>query len=500
MMNSTTRSPARSGHRLALLAFAQLIIALDYNIVYVALPDIGADLNFSAQSLQWVVSAYAVGFGGMLLFGGRAVDRLGARRIFLFAVAIYGVSSLAGGLATEPGLLVTARAVQGVGGALLFPAILTLIYSGFAEGAERNRALAVWGAVGSGGLAAGSLLGGLFTDWWGWESVLFVNVPLTLIALLSAPRLLPTDAPPQHGVKAFDVPGALLATAGSSLIVFGLASGPESGWTSVRALGSMVIGGVLLVALLVAEARTPDGLLPLRLVRTRTLATTMAVAFLFMGTLATGYYVLTTYLQPVLGYSPTQAGLAFLPLCACSMVGGPMTAVLLNRFGIRATLGGALVTNGGGVALVCVVMTADGSFWSMLPGMVLWGLGGGVGFTAIFAAAGRGVAPMEQGVASAVASTSQQIGGAVGLAALVAVANHGLDYNAVPGPTLDEIVDGLRVAGVLAGALSVVGGFVALFLESRKTADAPAGAASADDEDEEVAASGTADDVSLTAK
>ncbi|CAI7974662.1 Major facilitator superfamily MFS_1 [Frankia sp. Hr75.2] len=500
MTNSPTRSPARSGGRLALIAFAQLIIALDYNIVYVALPEIGADLDFSAQSLQWVVSAYAVGFGGLLLFGGRAVDRLGARRIFLVAVAIYGVSSLAGGLATEPGLLVAARALQGIGGALLFPAILTLIYSGFAEGAERNRALAVWGAVGSGGLAAGSLLGGLFTDWWGWESVLFVNVPLALIALLAAPRLLPADAPVKRGVKAFDVPGALLATAGSSLIVFGLASGPESGWTSVRALGTIVIGGVLLVALLVTEARTPEGLLPLRLVRTRTLATTMAVAFLFMGTLATGYYVLTTYLQPVLGYSPTEAGLAFLPVCVFSMIGGPVTAVLLNRFGIRATLAGALMINGGGVALVCVVMAVDGSFWSMLPGMVLWGLGGGVGFTATFAAAGMGVAPMEQGVASAVASTSQQIGGAVGLAALIAVANHGLDYNAVPGPTLDEIVDGLRWAGVLAGALSVVGGFVALILKSGKAAAAAVREEPAGDEDEQVTASGTADEAIVTAQ
>ncbi|MFE4177056.1 MFS transporter [Streptomyces sp. NPDC056909] len=462
-MTDTQSAPARLGWRLALLGFSQLLIALDYNIVYVALPEIGADLGFTAQSLQWVISAYAVGYGGLLLLGGRMVDRLGARRVWFAAIVVYGLSSLAAGFANTPGLLIVARAVQGAGGALLFPATLTLIFIGFPEGPKRNRALAVWGAIGGGGLAAGSILGGLFTDWWGWESVLFVNVPLTAIALLVGTKLLPQDAPAQKGLRDFDVPGALLATVGSSLVVFGLASGPDAGWTSVQSLGSEVLGLVLLIAFVLTESRSRSPLMPLRLLRTRTLSVTMAVAFLFMATLSTGYYVLTTYLQPVLGYSPIKAGLAFLPLCIFSMAAGQLTAPLLNKYGLKIVFTGTLVVNGAGVAATALGMSAGGSYWALMPGILLWGFGGGVGFTVVFAAAGMGINPMEQGVASSMASTSMQIGGAVGLAALVAVANHGIDYNAQPGPTPVDIVDGLQLAGVIAGVVVAVGALFTLF-------------------------------------
>ncbi|MBL7502383.1 MFS transporter [Frankia sp. CNm7] len=463
MTDTYGRAPTKSGWRLALLGFSQLIIAVDYNIVYVALPDIGESLNFSAQSLQWVVSAYAVGYGGLLLFGGRLVDRLGARRVWFASLVIYGLSSLVGGFATDPGVLIAARAVQGAGGALLFPSTLTLIFIGFAEGPERNRALSVWGAIGGAGLAAGALLGGLFTDWWGWSSVMFVNVPLTVLALLAGIRLLPADGPAHKAIREFDVPGALLATAGASLVVFGLASGPSSGWTSLQSLGAEVLGGLLLISFVVVEAKTRSPLMPLRLVRTRTLAVTMAVGFLFMVGLATGYYVLTTYLQPVLGYNPTEAGLAFLPLCACSMAAGKLTAPLLNRFGLRTVFTGTLIVNGAGIVLTALAMSAGGSYWALLPGIVLWGFGGGVGFTVVFAAAGMGISPLEQGVASSAASTSMQIGGAVGLAALVAVANHGIDYGGVPAPTGAEIVDGLQLAGVISGIVVAAACLITFF-------------------------------------
>uniref|UniRef100_A0AAU1ZV95 MFS transporter n=1 Tax=Streptomyces sp. NBC_00093 TaxID=2975649 RepID=A0AAU1ZV95_9ACTN len=461
MTDTLSRAPVRLGWRLVLLGFSQLIIAVDYNIVYVALPEIGTDLGFTAQSLQWVVSAYAVGYGGLLLLGGRMVDRLGARRVWFAAIVIYGLSSLVAGFANSPGTLIAARAVQGAGGALLFPATLTLIFIGFPEGPERNRALSVWGAIGGGGLAAGALLGGLFTDWWGWESVLFVNVPLTALAFLAGIKLLPADAPAQKGIRDFDVPGALLATAGATLIVFGLASGPDSGWTSFQSAGTEAIGAVLLVVFFLVEARTRSPLMPLRLVRTRTLAVTMAVAFLFMATLSTGYYILTTYLQPVLGYSPIKAGLAFLPLCAFSMAAGQLTAPLLNKFGLRKVFTGTLLVNGAGVAATALGMSVGGSFWALMPGIFLWGFGGGVGFTVTFAAAGMGISPMEQGVASSMASTLAQIGGAVGLAALVAVANHGIDYDAAPAVT--DIVDGLQLAGVIAGIVVAVGAVITFF-------------------------------------
>ncbi|GAB3985016.1 MFS transporter [Actinoallomurus acanthiterrae] len=459
----------RAGPRLALLAFTQLIVALDYNIVYVALPDIGRALGFTAQSVQWVVSAYAVGLGGLLLFGGRAVDRLGARRMFTLGLALYGVASLAGGLASGPGLLVAARAVQGVGGALLTPATLALIFTGFAEGPERNRAMGAWGMAGSAGLAAGSLLGGVLTNYLGWKWVFFVNVPLALGAALAGRRLLTADPPRRSGWAGFDVPGALLATAGSALLVLGLASGPEAGWGSLRGAGSLTAGAALLALLLLVESRTADPLVPLRLLRNRGLATTMAVIAVFQATLGGGYYVLTTYLQPVLGYSALEAGLAFLPLTLVCM-GAALKAAptMLGRWGFRATLCLGMLGAGAGIAALVAGISANGSFWALLPGSVLWGFFGGVAFVAVFVAAGSGVAPAEQGVASGLATTAKEIGGAMGLAAFVAVANAGLGAHPAPA----RVLGGLHAAGWTAAAVTAAGGLIALVLK-RPSAPAP---------------------------
>lgn len=264
MDTSLGRSPRRPGLALALLAFAQFVVALDYNIVYVALPDIGRELGFTAQSLQWVVSAYAVGFGGFLLFGGRIVDRFGARRTFVLGLALFGLSCLAGGFAGSPEVLVAARGVQGLGAALLTPATLTLVNTSFAEGAERNRALSVWGAAGSGGLAVGALLGGVVTNAWGWQWVLFLLVPLALAAAAAARPVLASDTDRATDRGGFDVAGAVLATAGSSLLVLGLVSGPEAGWDSPRGAGALIAGLVLLAVFVVVEKRTADPLVPLR--------------------------------------------------------------------------------------------------------------------------------------------------------------------------------------------------------------------------------------------
>ncbi|RVD62465.1 MFS transporter, partial [Mesorhizobium sp. M7A.F.Ca.ET.027.03.2.1] len=290
--------PRWSGLRLALLAFAQFIIAIDYNIVYVALPDIGREVGFTPQSLQWVVSAYAVAFGGFLLLGGRAADRLGPRRMFILALVLYGVSSFAGGFAPDALTLVVARAVQGLGGALLFPATLALINTSFAEGAERNRALAVWGATGSGGLAAGAIIGGVLTNGWGWQAVFFFTVPLALgAALVAAPVLLAPDPVNSGQRRSFDLPGALVVTAAATLLVFGLASGPEVGWNTVRSTGSLAIGVLLLCAFILIERRVRDPLAPLRLFANRSLVTAMAVSFFHHMALSSGYYILTTYFQ-----------------------------------------------------------------------------------------------------------------------------------------------------------------------------------------------------------
>ncbi|WP_246266586.1 MFS transporter [Nonomuraea typhae] len=450
---------------LVLLAFAQFLIAVDYNIVYVALPAIGRDLGFTAQSLQWVVSAYAVGFGGFLLLGGRAVDRLGQRRMFVLALAIYALASLAGGLATGPGMLVAARAVQGLGGALLTPATLGLITSAFTEGPARNRALGVWGAAGSFGLAAGALLGGVLTNYAGWEWVLLINVPLALLAVPAALALLPGDVPRPDGAGGFDVPGALLATAGSTLLVLGLVSGPEAGWATPRAAGALGAGVVLLALFVLVEWRGRNPLAPLHMFGNASLTSAMAVILAYQISLGGTYYLFTTYVQTVLGYDALRAGLAFLPLALTSMLAaGQIVPRVIARWGVRATLFTGMVTTGLSVGVLTAGMSVGGSFLAVLPGLVLYGLTAGSTFVTMFTAAATGVATGEEGVASALATTSQQIGGALGLAVLVAIANAGLAADAPPG----QVLDGIRTAGLTAGAITVIGAFFALLLKKPK--------------------------------
>ncbi|MGC0415131.1 MFS transporter [Embleya sp. AB8] len=459
---------------LAVLAGAQFVVALDYNIVYVALPDIGSGLGFSAQSLQWVVSAYAVTFGGLLLLGGRLVDRVGARRMFLLGLTLFGLACLAGGFAGNPGVLLTARAVQGVGAAMLAPATLSLINTGFAEGAERTRALSIWSAAGSAGLAAGALLGGVLTELGGWRWVMFVMVPAAALLLAAAPRALgpmPTT-PDTHERAGFDIPGVLLATAGSTLLVFGLVSGPDAGWTSPRGAGAIALGAVLLGVFLLVERRTRDPLVPLRLFGNRSLAVAMAAILVFQSGLGGAYYVFTTYLQNGLGYNALETGLAFIPVTVLSVIAGMRIGpALIGRRGLRFTLFVGMLTNGVGIGALALGMSTDGPFAALLPGILIWGLGGGVTFTALFVTAASGVQAGEQGIASALATTAQQLGGAAGLAVLIAVANAHLDLHAGPASPAD-LIDGLRTAGLVAGAAAVLGAFLAFALKRPKATEA----------------------------
>ncbi|MEW2623442.1 MFS transporter [Streptomyces sp. NPDC048106] len=448
-----------------LLAFSQVIISVDLNIVYVALPDIGQALHFSAQSLQWVVSAYSVAFGGLLLFGGRAVDRLGARRLFMTGLTFYAVASLVGGLATGQAMLIGARLVQGMGGALLFPAVLALIATSF-EGQQRTKAFSVWGAAGSLGLAAGALLGGVLTDLASWRWVFFINIPLALVILIPAPKAIRRDGPVNTS-GGFDVPAALLATIGVSAIVTGLVTGPDHGWTGSLPVSALALGVVLLLAFFFTEAKTRNPLMPLHLLRNRPLVVAMAVLLVFQTALAGAYYIFTTYVQPVLGYSPIQAGLAFLPLTLFSIIGsGQLAPKCMERFGPRITLFLGMVVNGIGIGLTAVVMTTGGSFWALLPGSLVWGVGGGLVFVSVFATAGSGVAAEQQGVASAMASTAQQVGGAVGLAVLVAVANSTFSGTYADAAASD-VVSGLRLAGLIGAGLLILGGFLALAIKKR---------------------------------
>ncbi|MFD4343954.1 MFS transporter [Streptomyces coelicoflavus] len=468
MVDTVPGTQRRTGLMLALLAFAQFIVAVDYNIVFVALPEIGSALGFSTQSLQWVVSAYAVAFGGFLLLGGRAVDRLGARRMFILGLVIFGLSCLLGGFAESPGVLITARAVQGFGAAFLTPATLTLINTRFAEGPERNKALAVWGACGSGGLAAGALLGGVLTDAWGWEWVLFVLVPLALFAAAAAPGTLAPDERGSDARGSFDAVGAILTTAGSSLLVLGLVSGPEVGWGSVRGAGSIVAGIMILAVFTLVENKTSNPLVPLRLFGNRSLVTAILIILVFQSALGGSYYIFTNYLQGVLGYDALEAGLAFVPLTIISMGASlKLAGLLLGSWGPRATLFTGMAVNGIGMIVLAIAMSTGASFWALVPGLIIWGIGGGVTFPAMFVCAASGVAPQEAGVASALATTSQQIGGAAGLAVLVAVATAGLSGDA---PAVADVSDGLRTAMWIGGAASVVGGLLAFTLKKPGTA------------------------------
>ncbi|MEU1420073.1 MFS transporter [Kitasatospora sp. NPDC005751] len=479
-MPSSSPAPtsARLGLTLALLAFAQLIISIDYNIVYVALPDIGSSLGFSPQSLQWVVSGYAVAFGGFLLLGGRASDLFGPRRMFALGLALYAGASLLGGLATGPGLLVAARAVQGAGGAFLFPATLTLVSTSFAEGRDRNRAFAVWGTAGGSGMILGSLLGGVLTESFGWASVFFVNVPLAGAAALLAFVLIAPDLPRAAG-RSFDLAGAATSTVGSTALVFALVQGPESGWTSPVVLTATAVGAALLAAFVAIERRSADPLLPLRLFGNRNLATGTLVTFLYMATFGTLLYFLTVYFQSVHGYDALSTGLAFLVPMAAIAVGSQTAGRLATRFGIRPVLVAALLLGGGGAVLVGATMSTDGSYGTLVPGLVVLGLGQGAGYTLMFGAAALGVPAREQGIASGVASTSQQVGGAVGLALLVAVANspvgEGLSGDALRAAS----ADGLRTAVYLAATGIALTALVALRLEKPATAPKATGATGA---------------------
>ncbi|MGW7081702.1 MFS transporter [Streptomyces sp. NPDC054866] len=459
--------PQRLGWSLALLALAQLIFSLDLNIVFVALPDIGADLGFPGQTQQLVVSAYVVLAGGFLLLGGRAADLFGRRRVFILALTIYAVSSLAGGLAESPAVIIAARAVQGIGGALLLPSTLSLINTLFEEGPKRNKALAVWGGAGASGLTVGALLGGILTESFGWPAVFYVNVPLAGAVALAALVVIPRDAQPTEKRK-FDLPGALTATGGSTLLVFALVEGPEMGWTSATVIAAFVAAVVLLVAFAGIEARSKDPLMPFRLFRNRNLSVGMTVTFLYMATFGTLPYFLTVLMQNVHGYSALQTGLAFLVPSVAIATGTQLGERLTTRLGTRTTLIAGFIIGAVGTAILALGFDAEATYLTALPGLILSGVGQGIVWTGMWIAASTGVAPNEQGIANGMASTTLNIGNAIGLAILTVIADAGTGGKA--GDALKEATaDGEFVVVLLTAAGMLLGLLITLSLP-RKTA------------------------------
>ncbi|MEV7866701.1 MFS transporter [Streptomyces sp. NPDC088124] len=450
-------SRQRLGLPLLFLAAAQLVISLDYSIVYVALPGMGAEAGFSDQNLQWVVSAYVVANGGFLLLGGRVTDLLGRRRMFVLGALLYAGSSLIGGLSESAGVLVAVRAVQGIGGALLFPATLSLINTIYAEGPGRNRALAVWGAAGAGGLCFGSLLGGVLVEAFGWPSVFFVNVPLAGGIALAGRLLFPADGP-RAGSRHVGLMGAPAATGGISLMVFVLVYAPEAGWGSGSVVGCAVLSLSLLVLFFVVESRSRDPLVPARLFAHRGLVVAMGVTALFSATFSSVPYFLTLYFQSVHGYSAFGTGLAFLVPAVVVAVGTQVGERAVSVFGARRMLVGGMVLGTAGATALGLALTHDGTYPMLLPGIVLLGLGQGAAWTGMWIAASTGIAPGDQGIASGMASTTLQVGGAVGLAVLIAVSRLGS-----PGLSGEGLLDGIRTAlfaiaaGICCGVLLTLG-------------------------------------------
>ncbi|OXM85510.1 MFS transporter [Paenibacillus rigui] len=455
------------GLALLLLAVSQLIMALDYTIIFVALPSLGEALGFSANNLQWVVSAYSLVFGGFLLTGGRLSDLLGRRKMFIIAMALFGLGSLLGGLATSQIMLIIARGLQGLGGALLAPSTLSLIMSNFNEGTERNRAMGIWAAMGGVGLSLGLLLGGVLTSYIGWESTFFVNVPITIIVIILAPIVL-VESKVDSGKRHFDAAGTISVTAGMILIVYYLIQSPVKGWGSIETLTFGLIGAVLLLLFVVIENRTKDPLIPFRLFRNRNLTGAALMAALFSASFGTLYYFLTLYTQGVLHFSAIQSGLSFLPLTISAFFGAKLINKMLAMAGVAGTLAIGMGLGGIGFLLLSQ-LSATGNAWGMIPGTIIIGIGQALVFTTMFIAGSTGIDPEEQGVGSAMISTGQQIGGAVGLAVIMAIISASLGSEAtLESMAATDLNQAIHTAFVIAASITALAIFTALVALKQK--------------------------------
>ena len=451
-------SERRKWLALALLSAVQFMVVLDIAIVNVALPSIQVDLGFSQGNLQWVISAYALVFGGLLLLGGRAADLLGRRRVFLAGLVMFTAASLLAGLAWSEESLIAARALQGLGAAVISPAALSILSTTFAEGKERNVALGVWGAVGGFGAAAGVLLGGIFTDTLGWEWIFFVNVPVGVVAFLLAPVLLDEsrDARVQH----FDATGAVLVTVGLASLVYAITQAGQDGWLGSETVGFGALALALLAGFVVWELRQDEPLMRFGILRSSTVSGAN-VSGLILGTaLFSMFLMLTLYMQQVLGYSPMKTGVAYLAVAGTAIIWSTVAAQLVTRIGVKPVLVVGMLSLTAALAYFTQVSVGGSYLGDLLPGFLLAGLGIGFSFVPISIAALAGVSSSEAGLASGLFNTSQQIGGALGIAALSSIATSRTEDAVASGSALpDALVTGFTgafTAGLVVAALGVV--------------------------------------------
>jgi EmrB/QacA subfamily drug resistance transporter len=459
-------SERRKWLALALLSAVQFMVVLDIAIVNVALPSIKDDLGFSQENLQWVISAYALVFGGFLLLGGRAADVLGRRRIFLAGIIVFTLASLFAGLAWSEASLIGARALQGLGAAIISPAALSILSTTFAEGRERNIALGVWGAVGGFGAAAGVLLGGILTDALSWEWIFFVNVPVGAAAFLLTPFLLTESRDAR--VRTFDVPGAVLVTGGLSSLVYAITQAGQEGWLAGRTLGFFAAALVLLAGFVSWELRHPEPLMRLGILRIRTVSGANVAGFILGTALFSMFLMLTLYMQQVLGYSAMKTGVAYLAVAGTAIVWSAVAAQLVTRIGVKPVLVAGMTFLTAGLVYFTQVSVGGSYLGDLLPGFLLIAVGIGFSFVPISIAALAGVEASEAGLASGLINTSQQIGGALGIAALSTIATSRTGDAVAAGTALPAaLVDGFTAAFVAGVAIAGLGILAALTLIRR---------------------------------
>jgi EmrB/QacA subfamily drug resistance transporter len=451
---------------LALLCVVQFMVVLDIAIVNVALPSIQSDLGFSQADLQWVISAYALVFGGFLLLGGRAADVLGRRRLFLVGVVVFTLASLLAGLAWSEPSLISARVLQGLGAAMITPAALSILSTTFPEGRERNIALGAWGAVGGFGAVAGVLLGGVLTDALSWEWIFFVNVPVGVAGFVLAPILLHESRDAR--VTTFDLPGAVLVTAGLSSLVYAITQAGQDGWLAPETLGVFAASALLLAGFVAWELRHPEPLMRFGILQTRTVSGANVAGFIMGTAMFSMFLMLTLYMQQVLGYSAMKTGVAYLAVAGTAIVWSTVAAQLVTRIGVKPVLvvGMAALTTG---LVYFTQISVDGSYLGdLLPGFLIIGVGIGFSFVPISIAALAGVRPAEAGLASGLINTSQQIGGALGIAALSTIATTRTEDAVASGTFLPEaLVSGFSSAFVVGAVFAAVGLVASLLLIRR---------------------------------
>jgi EmrB/QacA subfamily drug resistance transporter len=449
---------------LALVCAAFFMTVLDVSIVNVALPSIGEALDFSRESLQWVITAYAITFGGFLLLGGRSADLLGRRRVFMVGVAVFTIASFLCGLAWSEGVLIGARALQGFGAAILAPAALSIITTTFEEGPERNKALGIWGAIGGSGAAVGVLAGGVLTKSFGWEWIFFVNVPVGIAAFALCRRFVRESRSERE--RSQDWAGAVTVTAGLALLVYAVSQAPDHGWGSAWTITRLVAAALLLLAFVAIETRTKDPLMPFRIFRVRTVAGANVAGFLLGAVVFANFFILTLYVQQVLGWSALRTGVTFIATAGSAVVWAGLAQALVTKVGPKPIMAIGFVAMTLGM-LWYTQIPVDGSYWSdLLPGYLLVGFALPFSFIPVSIAALAGVEHDEAGLASGLINTAQQVGGAIGVAVCSSVSLSHFNHLVQTGQSVPEaftsgsqwafwVCVGLAIVGLLATILLI---------------------------------------------